>query len=89
MSDHPGSPSRDAADVVELHKSLIGIPSLSHEEGPMMDFVCTFLEDQGVLPRRIDNNVWFELGTGDNVLLLATHLDVVPPSEDHLHQYPL
>ncbi len=80
----PEKLSADEKECVRaLHRALVEIPSLSHEEGPVVDYVCVYLEDAGMRPKRFENNVWFEWGAGDDVLLLATHLDVVPESADH------
>lgn len=70
-------------DVQALHSRLVSYPSLSHEEGPIADFLFEYLKGQKVSVSRYKNNIWFELGEGDDVLLLASHLDVVPPSADH------
>lgn len=69
--------------VVSLHQDLVRFPSLSHEEGPIADFVERYVRDAGVPVARFDDNVYFWLGDGPEVLLLNTHLDVVPPSANH------
>src|SRR6056297_844985 len=71
--------------VLDLHGALVGIPSISHEEGPIADFVEDHLRraEAPVEVGRLENNVWASLGDGDDLLLLASHLDVVPPSTDH------
>lgn len=70
-------------DVIALHKELVRIPSLSDEEGPIADFVEQFVAKHQVFTGRIDDNVYFWIGEGDETLLLNTHLDVVPPSSGH------
>ena len=70
-------------DVVALHKELVRFPSLSNEEGPIANFVYEYVESHGVPVDRHDDNVYFWIGDGDDVLLLNTHLDVVPPSSSH------
>ncbi len=70
-------------DVLDLHKRLVAFPSLSHEEGPIADFVAAYVQDSGLPVHRMEDNIWFTLGTGEDGLLLATHLDVVPPSATH------
>lgn len=70
-------------DVVQLHKELVAIPSLSGDERPAADMVQDFVGGFGVAVDRHDDNVYFWIGEGDDVLLLNTHLDVVPPSADH------
>ena len=70
--------------VLDLHADLVRIPSLSFQEGPIADFVeTTFRQVDGLEVGRLDDSVWASLGDGDDVLLLCSHLDVVPPSEDH------
>ena len=69
--------------AVELLRALIRLPSLSQEEGPIADFVEEHVTAAGMPVARYGDNVYFSLGTGDDVLLLNTHLDVVPPSEGH------
>lgn len=70
-------------DVVSLHKDLVRFPSLSRQEGPIADFVESYVRRAGVRVGRHDDNVFFWLGEGDDRLLFNTHLDVVPPSADH------
>ena len=71
--------------AVELLKDLVRFPSLSHEEGPIADFVEGYARTSGLPVNRLDNNVYFGLGDGPDRLLLCSHLDVVPPSADHPH----
>jgi len=70
-------------DVVPLLKSMIRFPSLSGEEGEIADFVETHVDRPGVQVDRYEDNVVFSVGEGPDTLLLNTHLDVVPPAEDH------
>ena len=71
-------------DVVELHKQLVCIPSLSREEGDIADFLMKYVSGQSdILLSRTGNNVLVQLGDGPRTLLLNTHLDVVPPSAGH------
>ena len=75
-----------SAPVLGLHADLVRIPSLSREEGPAADFVEARLRAaDGLAVGRLGDNVWAGLGDGDDLLLLASHLDVVPPSADHPH----
>lgn len=73
----------DPTDAVELLKALIRFPSLSGEEGEIADFVEDYVRRAGVDVQRFDDNVVFSIGDGDDTMLLNTHLDVVPPSQDH------
>ena len=73
--------------VLDLHADLVRFPALSHEEEAIADFVEAYARrvggPHGVRVGREENNVWAALGDGDDVLLLASHLDVVPASENH------
>ena len=69
--------------VLDLHASLVRFPSLSHEEAEIADYVeQTARAVPGLVVGRLENNVWASLGDGDDVLLLCSHLDVVPPSAE-------
>lgn len=72
-------------DPVPLLRELVRFPSLSHEEGPVADFVERTARAGGLQVGRLDDNVYAWLGEGDDRLLLNSHLDVVPPSNDHPH----
>ena len=69
--------------ALTLLKDFVRFPSLSHEEGPLADFVEAYAQAAGLPTKRLDNNVYFWLGDGPDLLLLCSHLDVVPPSADH------
>ena len=71
--------------VLPFLRDLIAIPSLTGEESDAADHVEAHVRRAGLDVLRHDDNVSFALGTGDDVLLLNTHLDVVPPSSDHPH----
>ncbi len=71
------------AKVVELLKALVRFPSLSHQEADIADFIEHYVRRAGLPVQRLDNNVYFWLGEGEDRLLLNSHLDVVPPSADH------
>lgn len=75
-------------DVCQLHRDLVAIPSLSHEENEAADFMESIfsapsLVEKGLSVKRIENNVVIEWGSSSPTLLLNSHLDVVPPSSDH------
>ncbi len=71
-------------DVLAVHRALVQIPSLSHEEGPIADWVERFFQEAGLPTGRIGNNVYAWLGEDrSDTLLLNSHLDVVPPVEGH------
>ena len=69
------------AQTLELHEKLVALPSLSHEESDIADFLQAFLEQRGVTVRRIENNLVARAGSGPR-LLLNTHFDTVPPTSD-------
>ncbi|MFO8099614.1 MAG: M20/M25/M40 family metallo-hydrolase [Salinibacter sp.] len=70
--------------AVDLLKEMIRFPSLSGEEAALADFMEAYACSRGgVGVERHDDNVVMRLGSGPDTLLLNTHLDVVPPSDDH------
>ena len=77
---------QNPSESLSLFKSLVQIPSLSHEEKDIADHVERYIKAQGLTPRRHDDNVYVTLGEGAPHLLLNSHLDVVPPSS--AHPYP-
>ncbi len=66
-------------NLPELLQQLVNIPSLSGQEGAAADFVVGLVESWGVPVHRLGHNIWFEIGQGGPRLLLASHLDTVPP----------
>ena len=75
-------PSTNTA-AVDFLKALVRIPSLTGEEAEIADFVEQHVRRAGVDVLRHEDNVAFGIGEGDDTLLLNSHLDVVPPSDDH------
>jgi len=71
--------SRTHDALLAFHRDLIRIPSPSHEEGPIVDFVSGWLRDKGAEVERIGDNVVARAGRGPH-LLLCSHLDTVPPT---------
>ena len=76
MPEHP-------TGVLDLLTALVRFPSLSKQEGPIADYVEAFSRSKGLQVGRLDDNVYFWIGDGPDLLLLNSHLDVVPPSADH------
>ncbi len=66
-------------------RDLVRVPSLSHHEAQAAAHVEALGRAGGLRVWRDDDNVVLELGEGDDVLLLNSHLDVVPPSEAMPH----
>lgn len=76
-------PIAAATALLPFLRGLIAIPSLTGEEAEAADYVAAHVQRAGLDIWRQDDNVSFALGDGEDVLLLNTHLDVVPPSSDH------
>ena len=69
-------------DVVSLAEELVAIPSVSGEEGAVVDHVKNLLVSTGWTVRRQEvtpgrDNIWASRGHGE--VTLSTHLDTVPP----------
>ena len=71
--------------VINLLDSMIRFPSLSGEEDEICTFMQSYVDRPGVRVERVDNSLYFSIGDGSHQLLLASHLDVVPPSSSHPH----
>lgn len=76
-------PVKRASRVRELLEHLVRFRSLSGEEKDVADWFGGWLAEAGMTTGRVDDNLHFGVGTGDDTLLLASHLDVVPPSDGH------
>ena len=72
MTDH------DA--LLRFHRDLVETPSVSHEEGPIADFVAHWLSSRGASVERIGDNVLARAGSGPG-LVLCSHLDTVPATD--------
>lgn len=70
-------------NAIDLLKALIQIPSFSHEEDKLADFLEQYLEEEERLnPRRKGNNIWLFSPDWDEkkpVVLLNSHIDTVKP----------
>ncbi len=67
------------AELLALHRELVRIPSVSHNEGPIASFLESFLRERGVEVHRHNDNVFALCGDGP-LLCLNSHLDTVPAS---------
>lgn len=67
------------ADVLAYHRKLVATPSVSHDEGAIMDLTEAWLRERGARPVRFGQNVFAATGKGPTVVL-CTHLDTVPPT---------
>ncbi len=64
----------------ELLERLVATPSVSGDETRIADFVARHARGFGAAVERDANNVWFSVGASAGpTLLLASHLDTVPP----------
>jgi len=67
--------------VEKLLRNLIEIPSISGKEKKIANFVFDYLKNNGLRSKLLfGNNVYCEIGKGEKILLLNSHLDTVPPS---------
>lgn len=69
--------------VVELLQDLVATPSISGDEGAVADLLQTWFEARGQTVVRDDRNLVVRVrgASPGPVLLLNSHLDVVPPGE--------
>jgi acetylornithine deacetylase len=67
----------DPSELIRLHADLVSIPSLSHQEEQIADFVQERLERSSPSCIRLGNNV-IAFGSEKPRLLLNSHLDTVP-----------
>lgn len=70
-------------EVLDLHRQIVGIRSVSGEEAALADHLEAYLRGRGAAPLRLGNSLLVLHGpaTGETpVLLLDTHLDTVPPA---------
>ncbi|MDY5780908.1 MAG: M20/M25/M40 family metallo-hydrolase [Candidatus Cryptobacteroides sp.] len=74
------------AELTELLKGLVAIPSLSRQEKDAADYLQQRLAGFGLEPVRKGNNLWIEeegRGDGRPVILLNAHIDTVKPAEGY------
>lgn len=78
----------------KLLQMLVGIPSPSRAEGPAVDALQAWMQEHGLAPRRVGNNLWcYSPCTGKHVsdashkplLLLNAHIDTVRPASGWTH----
>ena len=67
-------------DILDLHRRLVEMPSVSHAEDDIADLLANFLGDHGVQVERIERNVIACSGDRPR-LVYNSHLDTVPPSD--------
>ncbi|MBX3113887.1 MAG: M20/M25/M40 family metallo-hydrolase [Fimbriimonadaceae bacterium] len=71
----------NCSNLLELHRSLISIPSVSHNESEIATFVYERLKKTGANLERLGDNIIAWLGDQPK-LLLNSHIDTVPPTND-------
>ena len=70
-------------EVVGLHRAIVGIASVSGEEGALADHLAAWLSERGLAVERIGGSLYAECGSADAdapLVLFDTHLDTVPPA---------
>lgn len=68
-------------EVLDLHRAIVGIPSVSGNEAALADHLEQYLTRRGAAPLRVGNSLLALHGDAAGpVLLLNTHLDTVPPA---------
>jgi len=73
---------KDANDAVALLQQMIAISSISKEEKAVADFLERFIEINGYVASRTNNNVWVMSSGFDAsrpTILLNSHIDTVKP----------
>lgn len=65
--------------ILDLHRTITAIRSVSGEEGPLADHLEELLRRNEVSVTRLGNSLLATVGEGP-VLLFDTHLDTVPPA---------
>lgn len=66
-------------DLIDLHRALVAIPSISGDEKAVADFTLAQLHGHGEV-ERIGDNVIARKGSGP-LVILCSHLDTVPPND--------
>ena len=71
-------------DAIALLQQLIAIPSFSREEKAIADFLERFIEINGFVVSRKENNIWMlspGFDSSRTTILLNSHIDTVKPVE--------
>lgn len=71
---------------IELLREMVRIPSPSFEEGAVADYICGFLEKEGIALQRERNNILAlnrRFDPAKRTLALDAHIDTVPPAESY------
>lgn len=76
----------DSYPYIELLRSLVRIPSPSFGEKQRADFLQRWLEERGMAPRRLGNNLIClnsRFDSGKRTLALDAHIDTVPAADSY------
>ncbi len=65
-------------EIEELLMELVGITSISGDEGEISRFISEYLKESGIAAKRYKNNVYCSIGKGKPSVLLNSHMDTVP-----------
>ena len=65
------------AELLALHREIVAIPSLSGQEGPLVEHLRGWFAARGVEAERIGDNLVARFGEAP-FFCLNTHLDTVP-----------
>ncbi len=69
--------------MIELLRNIVSIPSYSKEEDAVADFLCNYLQGQGLTFKRFKNNIVLHKSSKDKKsggVLLNSHIDTVKPA---------
>lgn len=72
------------ADAIDLLSRMIEIESFSRNEDEVCDFLCQYLEENGIEIERLGNNIWAKSKHWDDTkktVLLNSHMDTVKPAK--------
>ena len=71
--------------MIELLEKLVGIPSVSREEGAAADFLQEYMTGRGLEVHRTGHNLWVESEPESDrpCILLNAHIDTVKPAASY------
>lgn len=80
-------------DAVSLLKGMVAIPSPSFNEDQVCSFICKWMDEKGLVYKRVGNNILARLSEqagmnknefeGKPTLMLCAHIDTVAPSNEY------
>ncbi len=83
MSEPSSAAARavDGAEVIALHRAIVGIASVSGQEAALADHLAGWLAERGLAVARVGGSLYAECGADDAqapLVLFDSHLDTVP-----------